>query len=405
VPRELWAFACGLYRGEAQRNAALIGLCSLAIIVIFRRSMPKVPGVAVAVVGSIAAASIFDLTSRGVTVIGVVPSGLPPFSLPDINAHDLATLVVAAVGLAFVALADTAPISRSLALKRGELVDPNREMVAIGAANIAAGLFQGFPISASVSRSAVAEANGARSQLTGATGGLAIIVLLVAAHGLLRNLPTATLAAILVSAAIGLFDLASMRWLWKVRKSELVLSLTAMVAVGWLGPLRGIGVAVVLAVVDFLRREWRPHSTVLGRLSDRSGYHDILRHPNAVQAPGLVLFRFDAPLFFANSDHFAATVRKSIADRTDPIQWVIIAAEPITDVDTTSAEMLTDLLDELEARSITFGFAEMKGHVKDRLHSYGLFDRIGEQMFFPTIGNAMKTYYLLIGVANPADNA
>jgi high affinity sulfate transporter 1 len=403
VPRELWLFARGVYRGDAHIESTIIGISALVLILLARRWFPKVPGVAFAVAGSIAAVSLFSLTEHGVTVIGLVPSGFPPLSLPDISWHDVAHLLVAATGLAFVTLADTAPISRSLALKRNEHVDPNREMVAVGVANIAAGLFQGFPISGSVSRSAVAEANGARTQITGVTGAAAIVIILVTAHGLLRNLPAATLGAILISAAIALADVKSLKWLWQVRRSELLLSLTATVGVAWLGPLKGIGVAIGLAVIDFLRRAWRPNSAVLGRVSGRKGYHDVSRHPDALQAPGLVLFRFDAPLFFANADHFAATLRVAINERQEPIHWVVIAAEPITDVDTTAAEMLTALLDDFDKRAMTMAVAEMKGKVKDRLRSYGLLERIGDEHFFPTIGSAMKTYYDVIGLPNPAD--
>ena len=404
VPKEVWGFVRDVAHGAVHTESAIIGVSSLMVVFAFRRWLPRIPGVAVAVIASIAAVSMFDLTSRGVTVIGATPQGFPSLSLPNIGLHDLSTIALAAVGLAFVTLADTAPVSRTLSLRRGEHVDPNREMVAVGAANIAAGLFQGFPISGSVSRSAVAEANGARSQITGVVGAGAIVIILVAANDIMRNLPAATLAAILISAAVTLSDIGSLAWLWKVRPSELLLSLTATVGVAWFGPLRGIGIAVALAVVDFLRRQWRPHSTVLGRLDDRKGYHDMLRHPDAVEAPGLVLFRFDAPLFFANADHFAISLREAITERPDPIHWIVIAAEPITDVDTTAAEMLTSLLDELDARSITVAVAELKGHVKDRLRLYGLLDRIGENLIFPTVGSAMKFYYLHLGLPNPADS-
>ena len=403
VPRELWIFVRGVSRGEAHAMSTVIGLGSLALIVLFRVLLPKIPGVAVAVLVSISAVGVFSLASKGVAVIGVIPGGLPPLSVPDIGLHDVTHLLVAAVGLAFVTLADTAPVSRSLALKRGEHVDPNREMLALGVANVASGLFQGFPVSGSVSRSAVAEANGARSQATGVVGAVAIVLILVFAHGVLRDLPSATLAAILVSAAFVLADLAPLRWLWKVRPAELVLSLTATAGVAWLGPLKGIAIAVGLALIDFLRRAWRPNDAVLGRVPGRKGYHDVSRHTDAIQAPGLLLFRFDAPLFFANADHFAATVRAEIAARPEPIRWVVIAAEPITDIDTTAAEMLVNLLREFETLSITFAVAELKGRVKDRLRSYGLFDQIGSELFFPTIGSAMKTYYQFIGSPNPAD--
>ena len=404
VPRELWSFAKGLAAGDALLSTTGIGLGSLAIIVGCRRWAPRVPGVALAVAGSIVAVGVLDLQRRGVVAVGTTPHGFPGLALPNVSTHDLGNLFVDATGLAFLALADTSPVSRALALKRGDHVDSSHEMVAIGASNIAAGLFHGFPVSGSASRTAVAETNGARTQLTGVIGSAAILAILVFANDLMSNLAIATLAAILISAAFVLADLPTLAWLAKVSRVELVLSLVTTVGVAWLGPMRGLGVAVALSVIDFLRRAWRPHSAVLGRIINRKGYHDLARHPDAVLAPGLVLFRFDAPLFFANADHFAQEIRAAIDDRPEPIRWVVLAAEPITDIDTTAAEMLGSLLDELDSRSVTLVVAEMKGRVKDRLRLYGLADRIGEQSLYPTVGSAMKAYYRVGGLANPADD-
>lgn len=404
VPRELWSFARGLAAGGALLNTTVIGLASLAIIVGCRHWAPRVPGVALAVVGSIAAVGLLDLQRRGVVAVGTTPHGFPRLALPNVSTRDLGNLIVDATGLAFLALADTSPVSRALALKRGDHVDSSHEMVAIGASNIAAGLFHGFPVSGSASRTAVAETNGARTQLTGVIGSAAILAILVFANDLMSNLAIATLAAILISAAFVLADLPTLAWLAKVSRVELALSLVTTIGVAWLGPMRGLGVAVALSVIDFLRRAWRPHSAVLGRIINRKGYHDLARHPDAVLAPGLVLFRFDAPLFFANADHFAQEIRAAIDDRPEPIRWVVLAAEPITDIDTTAAEMLGSLLDELDSRSVTLVVAEMKGRVKDRLRLYGLADRIGEQSLYPTIGSAMKAYYHAVGLANPADD-
>ena len=404
VPRELWSFAKGLAAGDALLSTTVIGLASLAIIVGCRHWAPRVPGVALAVVGSIAAVGVLDLQRRGVVAVGTTPHGFPRLAVPNVSTRDLGNLIVDATGLAFLALADTSPVSRALALKRGDHVDPSHEMVAIGASNIAAGLFHGFPVSGSASRTAVAETNGARTQLTGVIGSAAILAILVFANDLMSNLAIATLAAILISAAFVLADLPTLAWLAKVSRVELALSLVTTIGVAWLGPMRGLGVAVALSVIDFLRRAWRPHSAVLGRIINRKGYHDLARHPDAVLAPGLVLFRFDAPLFFANADHFAQEIRAAIDDRPEPIRWVVLAAEPITDIDTTAAEMLGSLLDELDSRSVTLVVAEMKGRVKDRLRLYGLADRIGEQSLYPTIGSAMKAYYHAVGLANPADD-
>jgi high affinity sulfate transporter 1 len=404
VPRELWSFAKGLAAGDALLSTTVIGLASLAIIVGCRHWAPRVPGVALAVVGSIATVGLLDLQRRGVVAVGTTPHGFPRLALPNVSTRDLGNLIVDATGLAFLALADTSPVSRALALKRGDHVDSSHEMVAIGASNIAAGLFHGFAVSGSASRTAVAETNGARTQLTGVIGSAAILAILIFANDLMSKLAIATLAAILISAAFVLADLPTLVWLAKVSRVELALSLVTTIGVAWLGPMRGLGVAVALSVIDFLRRAWRPHSAVLGRIINRKGYHDLARHPDAVLAPGLVLFRFDAPLFFANADHFAQEIRAAIDDRPEPIRWVVLAAEPITDIDTTAAEMLGSLLDELDSRSVTLVVAEMKGRVKDRLRLYGLADRIGEQSLYPTIGSAMKAYYHAVGLANPADD-
>ena len=289
-------------------------------------------------------------------------------------------------------LADTSTLSRSLAAKRGEHVDTNAEIVALGAANVAAGFFQGFPVSASASRTAVAQSNGSRTQVTGVVGAIGVVVVLVAESDLGRFIPSAALAAIIIAAAFELFDLATLRWMWRVRRSELVLSMAALLGVAIIGVLEGIVVAIVLSLGDFVRRAWRPYDAVLGRVPGRKGYHDVDRHADAVLIPGLVLYRFDAPLFFANAELFVDHIVRSVAARDEPIRWVIVAAEPITDIDTTGAEILGELLDDLQAEGIQLAFAELKGPVKDRLRGYGLYDRIGDRRFFPTLGTAINAY-------------
>jgi len=390
--RQVQAFVLGLRDGRAVGAAAAVGLISLAVILVFQRWLPAAPGVLVAVVGAIIAVSAFDLTAHGVAVVGIVPQGFPRPSFPAVGIHDVSRLMAAAAGIAFVTLADTSALSRSLAIKRGDHVSPDQEIFALGAASVAAGLFQGFPVSASGSRSAVAQSNGSRSQLTGVVGAVLIVLILVVANGLLKNLPSSTLSAIVIAAALTLFDLGTLRWLWKVRRSELWLSLAALAGVAVLGVLPGILVAIGLSLAEFVRRAWHPHHAILGRVEGRKGYHDIDRHPEAAQIPGLLLYRFDAPLFFANADFFVNGVKQAVAARQDPISWVIVAAEPITDIDTTAAEALAELLDDLETAHVTLAFAELKGHVKDRLSAYGLHGRVGHERFFPTVGTAVDAY-------------
>jgi high affinity sulfate transporter 1 len=394
---EVDAFVTGLLDGNTVPAALVIGLGSLGVILVLHRLQPKAPGVLIAVVGAAIAVGTFDLVAHGVPVVGAIPSGFPAPTVPDVSLHDAASLLLAAAGIAFVTLADTTALSRSLAARHGEHVDANDEIRALGAANVAAGIFQGFPVSASASRTMVAESSGARTQATGLVGALVVAAVLVVENDLGRYVPSSTLAAIIIAAALTLFDVESLRWLWRVRQSELWLSLVTLLGVAVLGALQGIVVAIVLSLGNFVRRAWRPYDAVLGRIDGRKGYHDLDRHPEARQIPGLLLYRFDAPIFFANAELFAEHLLRAIRARGEPTRWVIVAAEPITDIDATGAEVVGELLDTLDSQGVDIAFAEMKGPVKDRLRSYALFDRIGEGRFFPTLGTAIDGYLAATG--------
>jgi high affinity sulfate transporter 1 len=389
---EIRDFAQGVADGQVNRASLAVGVTGIVVILVLRRLWRTVPGVMVAVLVGIAAVTLFDLDQEGVQVLGVLPEGLPTFAFPAVELADLGALFSGALGIALVAVADTTVLSQSLAAQRDETVDPNQELRALGAANLATGFFQGFAISSSASRTPVAVAAGARSQLTPLVGAVAIALLLVAAPGALRNLPLPMLAAIVITAALGLIDAPAVRRLYQVRRSEFVLWLAAFLGVALLGVLVGIFVAILLSLADFVRRAWRPHDAVLGREDELKGYHDIDRHPSARLIPGLLLYRFDAPLFFANAGYFRRRVRELVADATHPVRWVVVAAEPITDIDTSAADTLQQLLGELRQEHVTLAFAEVKGPVKDRLQRYGLFDAIGPDRFFPTVGTAVNGY-------------
>jgi high affinity sulfate transporter 1 len=390
---EARAFAGGVRDGQTNVTALLIGLASLAIIVVFKRVLPKVPGVLVAVVGATAAVGVFDLAERaGLSVVGVLPQGLPPFTIPSVTASDIGTLVIGAVGIAIVAFADTSVLSRTFALRGGYEVDPDQELVALGSANIASGLFQGFAISSSSSRTPVAAEAGAKTQVTGLVGAGAIVVLLVAFPNLVQNLPSATLAAVVIAAAFSLVEIAGVRTLYRLRRSEFVLSMVCFLGVAVAGVIPGVFIAVGLALLSFIQRAWRPYDAVLGRIDGQDGYHDVSRHPEAQRLPGLVLFRWDAPLFFANAGIFQDHVEHAIRRSPTPVRWVVVTAEPITDIDTTAADTVRELLDDLRDAGIRLCFAEIKGPVKDQLKRYELFAEIGPDSFFPTIETAVRHY-------------
>jgi MFS superfamily sulfate permease-like transporter len=265
-------------------------------------------------------------------------------------------------------------------------------MVGLGAANLAAGLFQGFPISSSSSRTPVAEAAGAKTQLTSVVGAAAIGVLLLVAPNLLQHLPNTALAAVVIASAIGLIEIADLRRIYRIQRWEFWLSIACLVGVAVLGAIWGIALAIVIAVIEFLWDGWRPHFAVLGRVDRVKGYHDVTRYPQARLIPGLVLFRWDAPLFFANAELFRDRVQEAVARSPTPVRRLVVAAEPVTSIDVTAADALAELADTLHAAGVEFCFAEMKDPVKDKLRRFGLFARFGEQTFFATVGEAVRAY-------------
>jgi high affinity sulfate transporter 1 len=396
--RSLGAIATAVWNGRTNWTAFLVGVGVLATILLLKGNK-RLPGVLVAVVGAILVVSVFDLSKgAGVAVLGSLPQGLPAFDIPLIGLADLGPVLIGGVAVAIVSFADTSVLSRTYAARLGRPVDPNQEMVALGVANLAGGLFQGFAISSSSSRTPVAEAAGARTQLASVVGALGVAALLLAAPDLLKNLPTPALAAVVIASAIGLIEVADLRRFYRIQRWEFWLSIVCFVGVAVLGAIPGIGLAVVIAVIEFLWDGWRPHSAVLGRAEGVKGYHDITRYPDARLVPGLVLFRWDAPLFFANAELFQDRILGAVAASATPVRRAVVAAEPVTSVDVTAADVLAELDDKLRAAGVELCFAELKDPVKDKLKRFGLFERFSEQRFFPTLGAAVDAYVKTYGV-------
>jgi high affinity sulfate transporter 1 len=395
---ELWAFVEGVSDGMTNAASLVIGISCLVVILGLRVVAPRVPGVLVAVVGATLAVALFDLAAHGVAVLGSIPSGLPAPDVPTgVSLEEVGRLFLPALGIAFVVLTDTTALSRAFA-PRGEVVDANGEMVALGTANAAGAFFQGFPVSVSSSRTAVAASSGARTQLAGLVGAALIVALLALGGDLIHDLPMPALAAVVIAAGVFLFDLGTLRHLARVRPSELLLAIAAFLGVILVGVLQGIAIAAGLSLADFVRRAWRPYNVALGRIEHLKGYHDVERHPEAREIPELLIYRFDAPLFFANAEYFKRRLEELISSRRSPLSTVVIAAEPITDIDTTAADVLSDLLAELDDRGIALVFAELKGPVKDRLRTYGLYERLGDARFLPTLGTAIDEHVERTGV-------
>ncbi len=386
---EIHAFIHGIISGEVVIASLAIGLISFALIMILGKWLPKIPGVLAAVLVAIALSVIFHLGSHGVSLVGTLPKGFPPLTIPSIENFPL--LLAGAFGIALVALTDTISTASSFAARSGQELDGNGEMIGIGAANVAAGFFQGFPVSTSGSRTAVAEQTGAKTQVTGLVGAAAIVLLLLFVPGLLRNLPQPTLAAVVIAASLSLADIRGTTRLFKQRKSEFMLSIIAFLGVALLGVLQGIAVAVALSIFNIFRRAWWPYQTELGRVPKLPGYHDIHLHTNAKLIPGLTIYRFDAPVFFANARTFREQIRLLAKDKPKGT-WILIAAEPITDVDSTSAEVIVELDKELNSQGISLVFAELKDPVFTKFGRYDIVGNVNPKHFYPTLDAAVDAY-------------
>jgi high affinity sulfate transporter 1 len=378
--------------GKANWAAFAVGAATLTAILLLKR-FKRVPGLLIAVVGATVAVGLLGLDQHAaVKVLGPLPQGLPSFTLPWIGLADLGQVVIGGCAVAMVAFADTSVLSRTYAARTRTRVDPNQEMIGLGVANLAGGLFQGFPISSSSSRTPVAEAAGAKTQLTGVVGAVAVALLLVLAPDLLQHLPNSALAAVVIASAIGLFEFSDLRRIFRIQRWEFWLSVACFAGVATFGVIPGIGLAIVAAVIEFLWDGWRPHHAVMGRVDGIRGYHDIQRYPEARLVPGLVLFRWDAPLFFANAELFHEKLLKAVAQSPTPVRRIIVSAEPVTSIDVTSADMLAELAQSLRESGIELRFAEMKDPVKDKLKRFELLERLGTASFYPTLGAAVDAY-------------
>jgi high affinity sulfate transporter 1 len=397
VPEAI-AFAQGVANGDAHALTLGVGIAALAIMVVARLIDRAAVGIVLATVATTVVTAVAGLAAAGVDVVGAMPQGLPRLAIPAVGFGDLTAMLAGGFAIAVVSLADTSVLSRTFAARTGDRVDQNQELVALGAANIGGAFTSGFPVSASASRTPVAEAAGGKTQMTGVVAAVAIIALLLVAPGITSNLPQATLGAVVIVAATSLVDLAGTLRLIRLRPTEAGLSIISFAGVAFVGVIAGIFAAVVIALAAFFWRAWRPHSAILGRVEEMKGYHDITRYPDARRLDGLVLFRWDAPLFFANAEAFREAVERAVDTAPSATRWVVVAAEPITDIDTTAAGILDELLGDLRRSGIELRFAEMKDPVKDWLSRYGLLQKIGDDSFYPTVGTAVDAYVAASGI-------
>lgn len=380
--------------GEVHGPTLAVASGVLVVLLAFGRWARRWPGPLIAMVSAAALVHVLGLTDEGVRVVGEVPRGLPPLSVPQLDDVEIWKLLPAAVGVAVVAYSDNVLTGRAFALKRRETIDSNQEFVALGAANIASSLTSGFPVSSSGSRTVLADSMGARTQLHSLVSVAVLAATMFWLGPVLATFPTAALGGVVVYAALRLVDVAELRRITGFRHSELVLALATTVAVLGFGVLPGIGVAIVLSVLDLLRRIVHPHDGVLGYVPNVAGMHDIDDHSNAVQVPGLVVYRYDSPLFFANSHDFVRRALQAVADsqRTAPVEWFLLNAEANTEVDLTAVDALDTLRLSLADEGIRFAMARVKQDMREPLDAAGFVDKVGEDHIFPTLPTAVAAY-------------
>ncbi len=371
-------------------DACVLGIDMLAAISVMKRVMPHRPVVLIAVLAATMVARLMPL--YGVATVGALPTSMPAPHLPVVSLADVSALASGAIAVALVSFADISMLSHALSVRAGDTPDRNQELIALGGANLLAGVTQGCAVSSSASRTPVAIASSAQSQVTNLVAAACIAILLIAAPALLTLVPRPARAAVVIYAAFGIADVRSVVRLYRMRRGECLISVLCFAGVIGLGVVPGILLASALSMLSFVWQDWHPYDAVLGRLTDVRGYHNVARHPDAAQTPGLVLFRSDAPLFYANVEIFCEHLHAAIARSASPVTRIVVAAEPITDIDASAADQLVTLHDEFGERRITMNFAEMKGSVKDRLRAYGLLDVFGTASFFPTVTDAVARH-------------
>jgi sulfate permease, SulP family len=368
-----------------------VGLASLAALLLIGWLLPKIPGPLIVVVLGIVASAAVGLASMGVAEVGQIPAGLPSLEVPDLRLRDILTLLPAAVGIFFVAFTSEILTARSVAGRHGQHVHANTELAALGAVNLAAGISQGFPVGASSSRTSVNDQMGARSQLAGLLAVAVIMLVLLFLTGPIQYLPEATLGAVIVTAALGMIDLEAWRGLARVSRMEVSIAAITMAGVITVGVLRALLLAVALSVVDAVRRSAKPHDAVLGWVERLDRYADVRLHPTAKITPGVLVYRLDDRLFFANAHYVKGRIREAIAGAPAPVHWLVFDAEALNHVDATGVRTLTDLIDSLRKESITFVFARLHGYMSEHLTEAGVVDLVGEDHLYPTVHAAVQS--------------
>ena len=375
---------------DADGLTTLIGLATVVLVLGLRTLVPKVPAPLVAVVLGIVLVTIFDLDEEGVAVVGGIESGVPVPAIPSATFDQFTQLLLPALGIALLAYPDSFLTARSLSATGGYTLDADQEFLAVGASNVASGLLQGIPVNGSQSRSFVQRDAGGKSNLVGLTCAALVLVTLVFLTPLFENLPLAVLAGIVIVAGLGLFALDDFKSLWRIRRSEFWLGTTTVAAVLVLGMLGGIVFAIGLSLVVALARLVRPHTAELGLVEGTETFRDIDRNDDAHPISGVLVYRIDDELFFANAAFVVRDVRARLVASDPPATGLVIDAEGVSDIDTTAIQQLEELLDDLEKADVSVVFARVRKPVRDMVQRSGMTDRIGDGAIFLEVDDAVE---------------
>jgi high affinity sulfate transporter 1 len=378
--------------GEVHGPTLALATGVLALLLIGSRQFPRAPVPLIGMLLSAAAVAVFDLESHGIAVVGDIPAGLPSPSVPDVSGGDVASLLLPALGVAIVAYSDNILTGRTFAARNGYEIDNNQEFLALGAANLASGVMQGFPVSSSGSRTAIGNSLGSRSQLYSLVALATVVVTVLFLRPVLAAFPAAALGAIVVYAAIRLVDVVEVRRIARFRRSELFLLVATTAGVLLLDVLYGVLLAIGLSVLDLLRRVARPHDGILGYVPGVPGMHDIDDYPDAQPVQGLVVYRYDSPLFFANVENFMRRALESLEVVDTPTEWFLLNAEANIQVDITAIDALEQLRESLAARGIVFAMARVKQELRDDLEKSGFLERVGRDRIFMTLPTGVRAY-------------
>jgi SulP family sulfate permease len=368
----------------------VLGVTTLAFF--FLVASTRLPGPLIGVVLSVLAVAVFSLDDHGVAVIGAIPSGLPVPRWPAVSVHDLVTLIFPALGIAVVGYSDNMLTARAFGTRHGQVVDANQEWLALGAANAGAGLLRGLPVSSSGSRTAVGDSVGSKTQLHSLVAAAVVALTLLFAGSLLARFPVATLGAIVVYAALRLIDVAEFRRLFGFQRAEFAIAVVAAIGVIAVGALYGVLLAVSLSIIELVRRVARPHDGILGFVPGVAGMHDIDDYPDAKLVPGLLVYRYDAPLFFVNADDFKRRALAALAEASTPVEWFLLNAEANVGIDITAIDALDELHRELEQRDIVFAMARVKQDLLVQLERAGFTDRVDRDRIFATLPTAVQAF-------------